>query len=101
MSNRDPHNLKPRLEAIADVLFTRIEAEPDKFENRELLQTIQIVGMWLTREVKLANDSDSTIAGSAVRKYAPAFAAAHAASGRKSGARPRIVRSDPDGDDAA
>lgn len=97
MSNRDPHNLKSRLEAIADILFKRIEADPAKCENKELLSTIQIVGMWLTREVKLANDSDSGIAGSAVRKYASAFESANA-TGRGKAVRPRLV--DEGGGDA-
>lgn len=97
MSNRDPHNLKPRLEAIADILFKRIEANPKAFETKELLSTIQIVGMWLTREVKLANDSDTGIAGSAVKRYAKAFQTAHD-SGQRTASRPRLARIDSDSD---
>lgn len=101
LSNRDPHNLKSRLENIADILFTRIETNPKAFETRELLSAIQIVGMWLTRETKLADSSDSGVAGSAVRKYAGAFA--NAASRGKTGRGPRLAgfESGDDGDGAA
>lgn len=97
-SNRDPHDLKARLEKIADILFTRIEKNPSAFETKELLSAIQIVGMWLTRETKLTNDSDTTIAGSAVRKYAPAFARPNATGGGKTD-RPKLTRIDSGGDD--
>ena len=95
--NRDPHNLKARLENAADILFKRIEADPDLMETRVLLSAIQIVGMWLTREVKLTNDSDADIAGSAVRKYAGAFA--NAASRGKASRGPRLASVDPGGND--
>ena len=94
--NRDPHNLKSRLENIADILFKRIEEHPEKFETRELLSAIQIVGMWLTRETKLADSSDAGIAGSAVRKYAGAFTNA---AGRGKDRGPRLASVDPGGDD--
>ena len=94
MSNRDPHNLKPRLEAIADILFSRIEAKPNTFDEKTLLSTIQIVGMWLTREVKLVNDSDSTIAGSAVRKYAAAFKSPDATGRGTTNRGPKLTRID-------
>lgn len=103
-SNRDPHDLKARLEKIADILFTRIEKNPAAFETKELLSAIQIVGMWLTRETKLTNDSDTTIAGSAVRKYAPAFARPDATGGGKNYPRPRSVgggSGDDEGPDVA
>lgn len=99
VSNRDPHNLKARLENIADILFTRIEANPKAFDTKELLSAIQIVGMWLTRETKLTNDSDTTIAGSAVRKYASAFARPHATGGGKADRGPRLARVDSSSDD--
>ena len=101
LSNRDPHNLKSRLENIADILFTRIETNPKAFETRELLSAIQIVGMWLTRETKLADSSDSGIAGSAVRKYASAFTRPNAAGRGKSDANPRFVDEGGDGGDVA
>lgn len=97
-SNRDPHNLKARLENIADILFTRIEANPKMFDTKELLSAIQIVGMWLTRETKLTNDSDTTIAGSAVRKYASAFQSAGDARRGKADRGPRLASVDPGGD---
>lgn len=99
VSNRDPHNLKARLEKIADILFTRIESRPDMFETKELLSAIQIVGMWLTRETKLTNDSDTTIAGSAVRKYASAFARPNATGGGKADRGPKLARIDSGSDD--
>lgn len=71
-SNRDPHNLKRRLENVADIVFTRIEDEPDMFDVKQLLSAVQIIGMWLTREVKLG-DEESSSAGSAVRKFSGAF----------------------------
>lgn len=98
-SNRDPHDLKARLENIADILFGRIEKNPNSFDTKELLSAIQIVGMWLTRETKLANDSDSGVAGSAVRKYAGAFASAHDSGGGKANRGPRLTRIDSSGDD--
>ena len=99
LNNRDPHNLKTRLENIASIIFDRIEKDPAKYETKELLSTIQIIGMWLTRETKLADSSDSNIAGSAVRKYAGAFQSANATGRGKSYPRPRTVSAGDEGDD--
>lgn len=71
-SNRDPHNLKRRLENVADIVFTRIEDDPELYDVKQLLAVCQVIGMWLTREVKLG-DEESSSTGSAVRRYSGAF----------------------------
>jgi len=119
---KDRHNIQSRLEDQIDLILKEMEGNPELFALKERLSVVQIVGMFLTRTVKLNvpqenEPASATIAtaatGSAVRKYIGAFKTHHATGGGKANTRPaRAARArvptrpatlfdDADGEDSA
>jgi hypothetical protein len=106
-NSSDPYDIHGRVEKQIDLLLKEMEEEPTHFAFKERLSMVQIVGMYLTRNLKLSAADESVNAGSAVRKYSGAFKTSHVTGGGKAGARrpdrarPALAYSEPDDDDSA
>ena len=101
-NNRD-FDIHYRVEHQIHLLLKEMEDEPERFAFKERLSLVQIVGMYLTRDIKLRADADergATNSGSAVRKYSGAFKT-NVARGRAGTARPRLAAADDDADEPA
>ena len=100
-SNRDPHDIHRRVEDQIHLILLEMEENPERFALKDRLSMVQIVGMYLTRNLKLVSDESISTAGTAVRKYAGAFKT-NVARGRADRTRSSpalVVTSDPDPDD--
>ena len=78
------HTIQGMLEEQALLLLHRIKDNPNMYDDKFILSCIQIMGMYLTRELKLGQD-DSNV-GSAVRKYTSAFRTTHVSDSGADGA---------------
>jgi hypothetical protein len=65
--------IQERLENQIHLLLVDMESEPERFDFKTRLSVVQVLGMWLTRHVKLEAASEPESAGSAVRRYSSAF----------------------------
>ena len=85
-NNSDNHDIHRRLEWQIHLILEEMEDAPDHFSLKDRLSLVQIVGMYLTRDIKLKAANESDTGGSAVRKYSGAFQT-HVAGSRARSAR--------------
>jgi hypothetical protein len=102
-SNSDPFNIHQRVERQIDMLLKEMEDEPERFDFKSRLSMVQIVGMYLTRNIKLNAADESDNSGSTVRRYAGAFKTKNAGSGGTPSTRRAslAIAHDSDDDDTA
>jgi hypothetical protein len=103
----EDHNIHRRIDNQIHLLLLELEESPERFSFKDRLAAVQIIGMYLTRDVKLRKADEPDTAGSAARKYSGAFKA-HGTGGGKARPRPpaRIIDTtaapwDDDSDSAA
>jgi len=69
-----------------ELILDKMEEHPERYTTKDRLALVEKAGMFLTRDIKLRAANESEHSGSAVRKYANAFKAAHERGGAKGSA---------------
>ena len=63
-------SIHKRVQKQIELILDKLEEHPERYTTKDRLMLVQVVGMYMTRDLKLKAADESEHSGSTVRKYA-------------------------------